>query len=172
MPLRPLIARRIGTSTNNEIVVRLWASISGLIGGSACPELNRRPVNAARPRVAEIPQQSAAEAMKRYPRMGCLFGDELFNSVGVKSDHHFFANHQCRCRAALIFVNQIFDCLGILTDIPFLKFNPFLRKVAFGPMTRRSTRLCKQNYCLCHILVGSANHPQRCSIFSPARFRN
>lgn len=121
------------------------------MGGRACPEVNRRPVNAARPRVAEIPQQSAAEAMNRYPRIGCLFGEELFDSVGVKSNHHFVADHQRGCRAALIFVNQIFDSLRILTDVPLLKLEPFLRKVAFGPMTRWSTRLCEQDYCFCHV---------------------
>jgi len=77
----------------NEMVVRLWARIKGWIGGSAPPG-NSRPVNAALPRVAEIPQQSVAAAIKMYPRTGCfLLGKELVESFGVKSDHHLFADH-------------------------------------------------------------------------------
>lgn len=125
------------------------------MGGSACPEANRRPVNAARPNVAETPQQNAADAINKYPRNGRLFGEELFKSVGVKSDHHFFADHQCGCRAALIGVNEILNCLRILADVAFCVGDSFLRKVAFGPCARRSAWLCEQNYGFSHVFVGS-----------------
>lgn len=141
IPWRPRIASRIGASTSNEIVVRLWARMRGSIGGNAWPEPNRRPVKAARPRVAEIPQHNAADAMNRYPRNGCLLGEELFESVGIKSDHHFFADHQGWCRAALVGVDKILDGLRILANITFFEHNPFLRKVAFGPCARWSARL-------------------------------
>ena len=116
-------------------------------------------MNAARPSVAETPQHNAADAINKYPRIGCLLGEELFKSVGVKSDHHFFADHQRGCRAALIFVDKIFDGQRILADVPFLKLDPFLRKVAFGPMAWRSARLREQNYIFGHDFVGSANRP-------------
>src|SRR4051794_6439306 len=165
----PRIARRMGAKTKREIVVRVCARISGSMGDKARPEPNRRPVKAARPRVAEIPQHSAAEAMKRYPRTGCLFGHELFESVGVKSDHHFFADHQSGRRAALIFVNEILDGLWISADITFLVGDPFLRKVALGPVARWSARLCEQDYGLSHVWLESIPACNGTLFFNPAR---
>jgi len=77
--------------------------------------------------------------------------------LGVKSDHHFVADHQRGCRAALVFVHKIFDRLRVAADVTFFEIDSFLRKVAFGPCARWSARLRKQNYGLCHSLVGSAN---------------
>ncbi len=104
IPDRPRNASSIGTNTSNDMVVRLWARMSGSIDPKAWPEANNFPVNAARPSVAEIPQHNAAEAMNKYPRTGCLL-EELFELFGVKSDHHFVADHQRGCRAALVFVH-------------------------------------------------------------------
>lgn len=127
--------------------------MSGSIGGSACPELNSLPVNAARPKVADMPQHNAADAMNRYPRSGFLFGEQLVESLGVKSDHHFFADHQRGCRAALVGVNEILNGFWIPADISFLVRDPFLRKVALGPGTRWSAWLRKQNYGFCHLCL-------------------
>ena len=87
--------------------------------------------------------------------MGCLFGEKLVEALGVKSNHHFVADHQSGCRAALVGVDEILNCLRISADITFLKCDPFLRKVAFGPGARRSTRLGEQNYHFCHVLLES-----------------
>ena len=110
-------------------------------------------MKAARPSVAEIPQHSAADAINRYPRIGCLVGEEFFESVGIKSDHHFFADHQRRCGAALVFVDEVLNSLRILADIAFFVWNAFLRKVALGPRTRWSARLRENNYGFCHVLL-------------------
>jgi hypothetical protein len=167
----PRSANRMGASTSSDNVVRVWARMSGLTGARGRPELNRRPVKAARPSVAEMPQQSAAEAMKKYPRTGCLFGHELFEAVGVKSDHHFFADHQGRRRAALVFVNEIVDCLRISADITFFVGNPFLRKVALGPIAGWSARLRKEDYGFSHACLESSTHSNGTLFFNPRRFR-
>ncbi len=87
--------------------------------------------------------------------MGCLFGEKLVEALGVKSNHHFFADHQRGCRAALVGVYEILHGLRIPADVTFFKCDPFLRKVAFGPIARRSTRLGKQNYAFCHVWLES-----------------
>jgi hypothetical protein len=83
--------------------------------------------------------------MKRYPRMGCLFGEEFFKAVGIESDHHFFANHQSWCRAALIDVDQFSDSFSVPAHVSFYELIAFLRKVALGPVARRSAGLREKN---------------------------
>ena len=87
--------------------------------------------------------------------MGWLFREKLVEAFGVKSNHHFFADHQRGCRAALVGVYEIFYGLWISADVTLFKFDPFLRKVAFGPRARRSTRLGEKNYAFCHVLLES-----------------
>lgn len=46
---------------------------------------------------------------------------------------------------------KLVDSPGILGNVPFLKANPFLRKILFRPFTKHSTRLREhRNSCLLH----------------------
>ena len=150
-----LVRNRIGARTKKEIVVRLCARISGSVGGSASPEPNKRPVNAARPSAAEIAQHSAAAAMNMYPRTACLWlVENLVESLWVKSDHHLFANNQCWCGAAIVFVEKVLDSLRIAADITVFERNSSLREVGLRPRAGWSARLRKENDGFYHLVIG------------------
>jgi hypothetical protein len=112
----------------------------------ARPE-KRLPLKMAFPKVAAAPQQSVAEAIKKYPRHGwdgsaggrgmaalaCLFCKHLVQLLGIKADHDFIANHNCRRRAAVVGTNQLEHSFLVRTHVLYLEINPFLRKVGFSP---------------------------------------
>jgi hypothetical protein len=57
----------------------------------------------------------------------------LFQSLRIKTNHDFVPNNNGRCRAAVVLLHQLKNCLLVRTDVLYLKFNTFLRKVGLSP---------------------------------------
>ncbi len=63
-------------------------------------------MNAARPKLAEIPQNSEDAAMYAYPLIGCFsVCKEFFNSVPVETNDDLFTDYCSRSLPALVFEN-------------------------------------------------------------------
>ena len=136
-----------------EKVVRLCARMRGSIGGHACALGKRRPVNTARPRLAEIPQKNVAPAMYKYPRSGCLAGKHLVEALGIESHHHLVSHHHGRRRAALVLVHQLLHRLRITAYILVFELDTSLREVGRYNVAGRSAGLREYNDLLLHLLL-------------------
>lgn len=122
------------------------------MGGHACALGKRRPVNTARPRLAEIPQKNVAPAMYRYPRSGCLACKHLVEALGIESDHHLVSYHHRWRRAALVFVYQLLDRLGVAAHVSIFELDTSLREVSRYDVAGWSARLREYNDLLHHLL--------------------
>jgi hypothetical protein len=107
-------------------------------------------VNTALPRLADIPQHSAAAAIYRYPRMGCdldvdsgigLLGQHFFQPLRIEADHDLLANHNGRGGVALVGSYQLTNRTGITTHVAQFKYNASLREEGLRPVAGRSTGL-------------------------------
>lgn len=101
------------------------------MGRSACAAPSSRPVNTAFPRVAEAPQHSAAAAIERYPRRGCLGAEQFVEAFRIKPDNYLIADHHGRRHAAVIRLNQFADSSEIAAYVALFEFNASRREV--GP---------------------------------------
>ncbi len=77
-----------------------------------------------------------------YPRTGCaLFGKELVETFGVKSNHHLIPDHKSRCRTASVLVNQVLHRTLITADVAVLVNDTSLREIALEGLAGRSAGL-------------------------------
>ncbi len=77
-----------------------------------------------------------------YPRTGCaLFGKELVETFGVKSNHHLIPDHKSWCRTASVLVNQVLHRTLITADVAVLVNDTSLREIALEGLAGRSAGL-------------------------------
>ena len=90
----------------------------------------RRPVNTARPIVAEMPQRKVAVAMYRYPRSGCaLVDNKLVQTFRIEAYDHLIIDDGCRRGTAAIFINQVADCHWMCFYVALFVFDSPSREV-------------------------------------------
>jgi len=111
------------------------------MGRSACAEASSRPVNTALPRAAEAPQHSAAAAIERYPRRGCLGAEQFVDALWVKADDHLVADHHRRSHAAMVRLHQLADDGEIAAHVALFECNASRREVGPRRRARRSAWL-------------------------------
>jgi hypothetical protein len=105
-------------------------------------------VNTAFPRVAEAPQHSAAAAIERYPRRGCLGAEQFVDAFRVKPDDYLVADHHRRGKAAVERLNQFADGSEIAAHVALFEFNASRREVGPGRGAWRSARLAEEKNAL------------------------
>ena len=160
----PLAINIAGASTSSENVVLVCARITGSI--AALP-LNSVPLKTALPRVAAPPQQSAAEAIRRYPRSRfpcsrprtltdsdgeseilscCLASKQLVEALWIEANDHIVSNYDRGSRTAVILLNEFTDSAEIVAHILVFELDPSLREVGFCRIARRSSRLAEEDH--------------------------
>src|SRR5689334_8252798 len=100
--------------------------------------MNSLPLKTALPRVAAPAQQSAAEAIRKYPRRRCpcpsagkpanaagesemlsccSASKQLVKALWIKADDHFVSNYDRRRRAAVILLDEFTDSAEVVAHI-------------------------------------------------------
>ena len=137
------------------MVVRLCARISGSMGRKLSPPGMKRPVNTALPMLAEMPHRNVAAPLYAHPRTGCfLLSKKLVQSFRIESHHHIVADDDSRRGTAAIFINEVLNSGGILTDVAVLECYASRREVRRGDLARRSARLREDDDLFSHFLAG------------------
>src|SRR5438128_1962070 len=92
--------------------------------------------------------------------------EKVVETVGVESNHHLFAGHQCRRGAALILINQILEGVRVTADVAFFEFDTPSREVSLYRVAGRSARLSKDNQAHVHNSFRLQTLAKGCTKFS------
>jgi len=71
--------------------------------------------------------------------------EQVAKTVGIESNHHLFACHQCWRRTTLILINQVLKSDSVIAYIAFFELDTSAREVGLDRVARRSARLSKKN---------------------------